>query len=125
MTVNIKQERDVWVAMTNTDLTEGRGHQIVYAVAVSPEAAARLGAGCYVQGTDCPVSKCKAFLIDGRWHAPAVIHDEIPLDTQHRLTREAREAKAKELESVISRAKDLGMSDADIDLLTKAKEAAQ
>lgn len=102
--------KTVWVAWTNTDLTEGRGHSYPLAVCESPETARRLGKSQGVQGSNCPVREAEAFLIDGKWVGPFKLHPEAEVDTILRKDREAKEA-------VLKKAKSLGLSEADIELL--------
>lgn len=44
---------------TNTDLTEGRGHEITLGWFLDPRVAARAGKGRYVMGSDCPAPKAR------------------------------------------------------------------
>ena len=64
------QTRKVWVAFTNTDLTEGRGYQNPLAVCEIEATAVRLAKGKYVQGSDCPVRGVDLIMVDGKWFAP-------------------------------------------------------
>lgn len=111
MSGTIEDVKDVYVAWSNTDLTEGRGYAVVAAVAESYEAAVRLGRKGSVMGSDCEVTKEKGFKIGGQWLIPGLIHKETKEDTALRVKREARE-------SAMAKAKAAGMSDADIAALT-------
>ena len=106
------EEKSVWVAWTNTDLTEGRGYQIPLAVCESEATAMRLGARGYVMGGDCPVTEEKAVRIgkSHRWLVPGRIETETTEDKERRLQLEARRA-------AVQRAKDAGLSEADLKLL--------
>jgi len=83
----IEDTKDVYVAWSNTDLTEGRGGQIPKHVAEVYETAVRLGHKGSVQGCDCPVTKELAVKVGGKWLAPARIlagrewNGEVPLLT--------------------------------------------
>lgn len=105
--VEVQAVKPVWVAWTNTDLTEGRGWQVALHVAESPETAARLGRKGSVMGCDCDVTRAFAVQIDGKWLVPGRIAPESKEDLALRLKREAREA-------AIAKAKASGLSDADI-----------
>lgn len=51
------EKKEVWVAMSNTDRTEGRGKPKIVAYSYVKATAYRLGMGKGVQGSDCPVMK--------------------------------------------------------------------
>lgn len=68
-----KNFKDVWVAWTNTDTTEGRGCNIPLVVCQYEATARRLGQQGSTMGSDCDVTKEKAFHINGRWCAPSHI----------------------------------------------------
>lgn len=59
-----EERKDVWVAWTNSNLTDGYGERIPLAVCENKFTAKRLGAGKYVQGTDCPVEKVVAVRVE-------------------------------------------------------------
>ncbi len=111
----IEQTKHVWVAWTNTDLTEGRGYRKIHAVAWSYETARRLGGEGSVMGCDCEVTKETAYKIGGCWYVTGVgIQNESKEDEAARSKREAREA-------AIAKAKAAGMSEAEICALTGAE----
>lgn len=79
--------RDVYVAWTNSDLSEGCGHTYPLVVCEEYETAVRLGMGGGVQGSDCKVTKEKAVVVNERWCAPTrIIHPSIA-DIQLKLKR--------------------------------------
>lgn len=103
--VVIQERQSVWVAWTNSDLTEGRGHCVPMYVCENKATADRLGKGKYVQGTDCPVTEEVAVWIergycDGGWLSRVNIikptGDDKTQDAK-RANMEAAEAKALEL----------------------------
>lgn len=105
-------EKKVWVAWTNSDLTEGRGHRKVLAVCEIQATAKRLGAGKSVQGTDCEVTAETAVMLagiwpGGEWRYPATIIKPTKED-------EARQRKDDAKDEAMSKAIDLGMSAQDI-----------
>ncbi|AZV93552.1 hypothetical protein CBF45_07340 [Bordetella sp. J329] len=110
MNIEIQSTKPVWVAWTNTDLTEGRGHQIPLAVAETKETAVRIGKRRYVMGSDCPVTESMAVEIKGQWLIPGVIHAATKEDKAAEDARLARQ-------SAVERAKAAGLSDADIEAL--------
>ena len=113
-TIEIVSKKTVYVAWTNTDLTEGRGNSIPLAVAFLPETAARLGKGGSVMGSDCDVRPSLAVQVGGQWLVPGVIEYPSKEDDILRRKREAREA-------AIEKAKAAGLSAEDIAVLTGGK----
>jgi len=103
----IQESKPVWVALTNTDLTEGRGHLFPCAVCDSPTTAMRLGRGRSVQGSDCTVVRAIAVRVNNAWLAPCVIEPETEKDAQARLRMEAAEAAE-------AKARAHGLTDAEI-----------
>ena len=106
----VLRTRQVWVAWTNTDLTEGRGNQQPLVVCESQTTAIRLGAKKYIMGTDCPVDLQTAILIKGKWLVPGVVELPSPADVQ-------QDAKRAEKDAARQRVKDAGVSDADLKTL--------
>lgn len=101
------REQPVWVAWTNTDLTEGRGERYPLCVANTPETAARVGRRNGVMGSDCEVTEERAYRIGRRWYVPGRIMAATAEDLQKVKIREAREEAE-------SRARKAGLSDEDI-----------
>lgn len=58
------EKKKLWVAVSNTDLTEGRGKPIIVGYSTNKATAKRVGKGRGVMGSDCRV-KQKTF-----WVAP-------------------------------------------------------
>lgn len=91
------ETKDVWVAWTNTDLTEGRGHRIPLAVCELETTAIRLGRKGSVMGSDCLVTKETA-VFSGGWLIPGVIQPATGADSAAQgalAARRSAEAKAK------------------------------
>lgn len=103
----VEDIKTVWVAWTNTDLTEGRGAQYPLVVCDAQATAKRLGKGKSVQGSDCLVKEGLAVRIDGRWLAPTRI--EAPSQED-----EMRQAAIDAKREAIAKAKSLGLSEDDI-----------
>lgn len=115
---------DVFVVWTNTDLTEGRGGEYPLCVCRLEATAKRRAKGNYVMGTDCSITKEKAYLIDNKWYMLGGIdngNDE-DIKVEKELAAE-RELKIK-IDAAIAKAKEAGLNDADIELLKKATAKA-
>ena len=72
---HIVETKKVFVAWTNTDLTEGKGHQIPLVVCEQESTAKRIGERQNVQGCNCDVIGDFAFRIEGSyvWYVPGRI----------------------------------------------------
>lgn len=115
--VEVEQTKKVWLTVSNSDLTEGRGSQIILAVCDTPETARRMGSRKYVMGTDCPIEESQAVKIDGRWYVRGNITPENEVDKKFRLSREKAEEALKNRDAVIERAAALGLSAEDLEIL--------
>lgn len=116
--MKITDSKDVWVAWTNTDCTEGRGQSVPLHTCESESTAIRMGKRGSVQGSDCSVTRETAVRIeDGPWLAPCrlVLPSTEDRDNDKRIAAK-RQAKA-ERESAIEKAKELGLSEDDIKAL--------
>ncbi|WP_157684936.1 hypothetical protein [Robbsia andropogonis] len=69
----ISKLKTIWIAWTNSDLTEGRGHQLPLAICEKEVSARRLGRKGDVMGSDCHVTKGIALEISGQWYVPGRI----------------------------------------------------
>lgn len=103
----IKETKDVWLTIGNSDLTEGRGRPVILHVCESPVTAARLGKGKSVQGCDADVERSIAVKIGYRWLVPWEIISE---SAQDKVIREKNEAQ----EAVIKKMRESGFSDSEI-----------
>jgi len=115
--MNFTKSKMVYVAWSNTDLTEGRGWQYPYAVCDLEATAIRLGAKKYVQGSDCPVEKIEVFLVDNKWYGPIYVTSPSSEDKAIEAKLRAEEAALAAKMVVIEKAKALGLSDEDIAIL--------
>jgi hypothetical protein len=104
------EKRTVWVAYTNTDCTEGRGHDVPIAVCAAEITALRLGRGGYVQGHDCPVRPMDLVKIDGKWYAPSAAISVIEPTKEDVAAQAALDAKRE----AMAKAKAAGLTDADL-----------
>lgn len=107
---SIEKTKDVWIAWTNTDLTEGRGHRIPYVICDNIITAKRLGKNKAVQGTDCNVTKEKAYLINNKWVSNVNIQDP-SLEDKKKIELYEKEEKIKQ------KALDLGLTIDEIKIL--------
>ena len=117
MQIEVDGVKDVYVAFSNTDRTEGRGRQYPLLVTDTLETAERLTCGRYVMGSNCPISQYQAFKIGNWWYAPVDIHFESLEDRERRLHREKKELAKKQLQIVLSRAVELGLTKEEIEVL--------
>lgn len=108
----IENQQTVYVAWTNSDLTEGRGIQYPLAVCSLEATATRIGKGNYVQGDDCPITRENSVRIEGKWLVPGRIIGPSPEDMESEKSERKRRA-------VLMRAKAAGLTDEDIETLRK------
>lgn len=90
--IEVKEHKDVWLTIGNTDNTEGRGYPVILYVCESFETANRLGKKRFVQGSDCPVEKSVAVKVGNRWLVPGSIEAESAEDERLRLTKESKQS---------------------------------
>lgn len=107
----------LWVVYVNTDLTEGRGSDAATWTCLSEATALRLAKGAGVQGSDATVGAVEVARINGLPYVPwngVRIERPTPVDefTQKRL--DARRA-------AVAKAKQAGLTDADIRALGEGK----
>lgn len=109
------EAKQVWLVITNTDLTEGRGKEVRLAFCEEYATARRLGKGKYVQGGDCPITKCELFKPEGKsaWFGPVTVEKPSAQDSADQSIIDAREA-------ALVKARDAGLSDAEIKMIQKA-----
>ncbi len=107
----ITETKTVYVTITNTDLTEGRGYRLPLHVCVSPTTAHRLGLKKCVMGSDCPVESVEMIkLDDNKWYIDA---SAIYLNYPTKDDSKADEMNAKTM-TAYQKAKRLGMTDDEI-----------
>lgn len=106
----MSETKNIYVVWTNTDLTEGRGHQIPIGYAESPTTAARLADKRGVMGSNAEVQRFEAIKHNGYWCAPVGIERPSEHD---KVIDEANSRKAAALE----KARQLGLTDEDLEAL--------
>lgn len=107
------ETRPVFIAWTNTDLTEGRGAQIPLCICASRTTAERRGRGKYVQGTDCNVTEEIGIKYKNQWYYRGHLILPSSDDTLN-------DAKAKEREEILDKALSLGLTQEDIEKLKRS-----
>jgi len=111
------ETKPVWIAWINTDLTEGRGHEVPCCVCSSESTAMRLGKGRNVMGSDARITQHEAIRHQNSWCAPVEIitpsQKDLEADTRREIARAADRLRAEALE----RARQAGLSEADIKAL--------
>ena len=108
---------DVFVVWGNTDLTEGRGREYPLRVCEKESTAKRLGVGRYVMGTDCRHTKEKAYYINGHWYMPGILQSSSKEDDAEEEKMMVRRIAAEKKTVALKKAKELGLSDEDIENL--------
>jgi len=87
-----------WMATRNSDLTEGRGWQVIIAICSIKATAMRLAHKADVQGSDGGVEPIELIKHNGRWYGPVNIEAGTNEDkaAQAKIAiREAAETKAR------------------------------
>jgi hypothetical protein len=107
------QERTLYVAYTNTDLSEGRGRDVPIAVCELEVTAKRLAALRYVQGTDGPVRPVTMLRYQGKWYIPAGVVAVVP-PTEDDIAYEAHMAARQQ---VLERARAAGLTEDDLAII--------
>ncbi len=102
----------VYVAYSNTDCTEGRGHDFPIAFCEQEATARRIAKKAYVQGSDGPVKPLTLFKHHGRWYGPVEVQQPTGTDIALQKVMDAKEAAR-------ARAKALGLTDEEILALVK------
>lgn len=108
--LKITNTKKVFVAWSNTDATEGRGHQFPVAVCDLETTALRLGERGYVMGSDCPISEEIAVEINGRWLSVCNIQSPAAGDVECQKTVDSKRL-------AIKKARSLGMTEDEIKAL--------
>jgi len=104
------ESKPVYVAWSNSDLTEGKGREIVHAVCESRTTAIRHGEHQSVQGSNCRVTEELALRVGGRWLAPTRI---VPASKEDL----AVDKRRQEWDQAIAKGRAAGLTDADIEAL--------
>jgi hypothetical protein len=112
------ETKKVYVVITNSDLTEGRGREYIKYFCELEATAQRLAKGGYVQGTNCPITIIEVVKNNNSWFGPVSIvpptSDDIHVEEHLEKLREHAAQKQK----VIEKMRDAGFSEDDIKILT-------
>ncbi|WP_139231097.1 hypothetical protein [Geopseudomonas sagittaria] len=111
------ETQTIYVVWTNTDLTEGRGHQIPIAYALSQTTARRIASRRGVQGSDAEVQPFEAILHRGRWCAPVSIERPSKADEEKDRALAAAAAARAARDAAIEKARSMGMTEEDLKAL--------
>jgi hypothetical protein len=104
---------DLWVVSRNSDLTEGKGYEVIVAHCDCETTARRIARRINVQGSDGYVYQCPTFKIGTKRYAPVTIIRASAED-------EKIENRKQKVEALKSRLLDTGViNQEEIDLLTE------
>lgn len=109
-TVIATNSKTVFIPWTNTDCTEGKGQQYPLEVCQLLATAIRKGHQRFVQGLNCPVTEETAYMIDGHWYAPVIIHGPTARDR-------GEQVRLDKLEKIKERCYARGLSENDVKYL--------
>ena len=116
MEIKIIDEKKGYATISNTDLTEGRGSEIVVCISDNEITAKRMGESRYIQGGDCPIEEVTLIKLnlDGRqrWYGPIKLQPSTDSDM-----KKAEMLKRKKI--AIEKIKSLGMPEEEIKQLLK------
>lgn len=116
--VELQDEKDIYGVVVNRDRTEGRGANYTAYLCAKESTAIRLAKGADVQGSNGSVVKCQAIKVNGIWfYQNADIQQPTESDNhmEEELIRQRIQQKAKE--AAIKKARELGLTDHEIELL--------
>lgn len=99
-----------WAVLINSDLTEGRGFEMVRHVCKLEMTAKRLAHGINVQGSDGQILPVRLYRQDGRLYGP--VHLEMPT-----IADERDQERLDEWREVLAKAEQLGLSQDEIAVL--------
>ena len=97
--VKVSDIKDVWLVVTNSDLTEGRGFPVILHVCDNPVTAERLAKKQGVMGSNANVEKSSAYKIKSSWFMEGEIQRATKQDEEVykiRINREAIIQKMRE-----------------------------
>jgi len=104
----------VW---TNTDRTEGRGHEYPAELCQLESTARRIGKGQYVQGCDCPITKVRVFEYDRKQYGPVYILQPSKEDFKEEEKLQKEREKREKLLALIEKARGFGFTDEELEFL--------
>ena len=121
--IEMNNDKKVYIVMNNTDRTEGRGEEYVYAVTELLATAERVAKDNYVQGTDCPIREEEVVIFNGKpyLHINKVAF-VLPtgMDFAEEELKIKKMKKDRELQEILKKAKSLGLTENDIKVLQQS-----
>jgi hypothetical protein len=117
LNVETPKQRTVYAVWTNTDLTEGRGREYVEYLCEKKSTALRKAKKNYVMGTDSRITEVKLFNSGSGWYGPVNVIEPSSEDMKAEAQLEAEQRAKDAKEAAIAKAKELGLTEADIKAL--------
>lgn len=111
---HVKEGARIWVVLVNSDLTEGKGHEVIKAVCETESVALRIAEGASTQGSNGRVLSMPSFQFGGRLYGPIELERPGGGDIQFQKHMDARRA-------ALDRAREAGVSEEDLELLHESK----
>ena len=108
---NEESTKELFVTVSNTNLTDGNGYRLPIYISSSYTTAYRLGKGKSVQGSDCYIETVIAKKVDGEWMIPmssVVIRKPSDSDKFN-----------DEKINILKKAKEMGLSEKEIEILSR------
>ena len=120
---------EAFVVSTNSDLTEGRGHRVVEAICEIETTAIRLARGADVQGTDGSVEKILLYHPEQEnihwrtwWYGPINLVRPNRADKEMQKSMKDAQAKTSAARRAVAKARDLGLTDAEIQAIAGSSD---
>ena len=112
------QQKSTWGVSVNRDRSEGRGPMYIYKICETEATAYRLAKKACVQGSDGNVIKLNAYKIGGIWyHQGAIVERSTKEDDVRQAILDEEKKRDKKKKEILSKAKELGLSDSEIEFL--------
>jgi hypothetical protein len=105
----------VWCVWSNTDILDGRGLEYIEYYCDLYSTARRLAREKYVGGTNCPITRENLLKMNDTWYSPC---PNVLTGTREDIEEEKKLQSKNEMDNAISRARELGLSENDILVLT-------
>ena len=102
-----RETKDAWAVLVNTDLTEGRGRQVVKAICETEATAVRLAHKADVQGSNGCVIRVTLEKKNAAWLGPVEVVPPTADDKKNQLVIDARR-------DAEDRARKMGLTDDDL-----------
>ena len=116
--MEIQDTKKIFITYSTDDKSEGRTAPWPWLISESQTTAKRLGKKKYIQGSDSPVEEDIAVKINNTWYAPCRIIQPNNDDSKQDKIIEQKQALLDRQNLAIERAKELGLSAEDVEILT-------